>query len=233
MKLQPVKLSTKPAYPTREMVDADSEVLRQVPRRWQTNAAVLATLAGLGLLAAPELLTAAATKFESPVVARVAPLFPPNVNNRIELAGKIAMPKLLTEEEARNIITEEAAKAGISFTPEVQVIKNVPFVSQKIDAEGKQSATTTKLTGTFDGTDTKRHIAYEFVSAADIAELAKQGITPNRQSGAEMFRDGITQGIPAGSYAVFYDPAHNIGNGEDLRQQVRDFIAWLKAEKVI
>ena len=233
MTLKPVKQPVRPAYPTREMADADAEIFRRVPARWQTNAAVLATLAGLGLLAVPELLTAAGGKIQSPIVARVAPLFPPSVNERATLAGKFAMPKFLTEEEARVVITEEAAKAGIAFTPEAQVINDVTFTSPKVDADGKESLTMTKLTTTLDGTDIKRHIAYEFISQEDVNGWEKQGITRGAQSPAEMFRDGITQGIPAGTYAVFYDPAHNIGAGEDLRQQVRDFIAWLKAEKVI
>ncbi len=61
-------------------------------------------------------------------------------------------------------------------------------------------------------------------------------------------REALAKAHPRGTYAVFYDPASSYEelpdgpnyerladqlNEKKLRAQVKDFIAWLKAQKVI
>ena len=235
MKLQPVRQYHGASFPTRAEVDASPETLRAVPRRWQRNVAVCTLLVGLGILAIPKPATAAEPAEVAPVVARIAPLFPyPGILDRMGIMGKIAIPKFLAEEDARQIIFEEAAKAGINFAPDVQVIEKVPMpVSPQAENElllGK----TINIPVTLDGTDTTRKISFEFVSNADVEEWGKQGINNYLMSPpAALLRDGMTQGVPAGTYAVFYDPASLPFQGIELRQQVKEFLAWLKAEGVI
>ncbi|HEY3378764.1 MAG TPA: hypothetical protein VGL77_14850 [Armatimonadota bacterium] len=235
MRLHPVKRPVAPVYPNRAALDARPELLRAVPKRWQTNIAVLTTLAGLGLLAAPELLSGATGKTESPVVARVAPVFPLAVTSRARLMGDVAMPRFLSEEEARTIIEDEASKAGITFKPDVQQLKKVPLPSLHVAQDGHTTSADVDIDLTFDGTDTQRHISYEVVTKVDIDGWRAQHINlPDDPTPAMALRDGITQGIPAGTYAVFYDPATAPGfASEDLRRQVRDFVTWLKAQGVI
>lgn len=244
MNLQPVKRYNAPTYPTRNGMDTNPELLRAVPRRWAGNAAVLTLLAGIGLLAIPGGLRAADKPAESPVVARVAPLFPQRARlpfsvERGMLRGDAMVTAFLSEEEARTIIAEEAKKAGISFTPDAQVIKDVPMPAMQKGEDGNFVAGTTKLSLSLDGTDPKKQISYEYVSPADITEWQKNGIpadaTFDEEPVAQALHDGLTQGIPAGTYAVFYDPMNFSAekSREQLRQQVKDFITWLKTQGVI
>lgn len=234
MELQPVRKYSMDQYPTKAEINSSPELLRAIPRRWQYSAAVGTMLIGLGLLAAPKLLFAAAK--EAPVVARIAPIFPyPNQIHRLGLEGDFALPDFLSEEDARLIILEEAAKAGINFAPDVRVIEQVPFRTTQKDEAGTVTTTIKSFPITLDGTDVKRNISFEFVSNTDSNEWSKQTIDVSAiDSPAIMLREGISQGVPAGTYVVFYDPADlKLQGGVDLRTQVQQFISWLKAEGVI
>ena len=188
------------------------------------------------------------------VVARVAPLFPIGAE-RPQFRGEIQTPVFLTEEEARQTIIQEAQKAGLVFASDrlridgVSIPATVRHETTYLDTtnDGKstiriRSATDKepmqKINLVLDGTDEKRKISYEFLSKEDYATWRHDKKTTYRDSMLQpsvALREGLTQGIPAGTYAVFYDPGY--GSKEQakaqLRKQVLDFIAWLKAEGVI
>ena len=233
MRLQPVKRYQEAHFPTKDELNSSSAVLRAVPKRWQRNVAVCALLAGIGIVAVPQSAGNAAPE-ASPVVARIAPLFPyPGMLNRMGIMGEIAVPDFLDEEDACKIIREEAAKAGISFTADAHTLQ-VPMPVSEPQQEVAVNFTIKKIPLTLDGADNARNISFEFVSNADMAAWGKQGVTTlGMNSHAEMLRAGMSQGVPAGTYAVFYDPASLPLQGVELRQQVKEFIAWLKAEGVI
>lgn len=234
MKLQPIKKYDQAYFPTKAELNATPDLLRAVPRRWQQSAVVGTMLIGLGMFAAPELLYAAPKA--APVVTRVAPIFPyPDQLHRLSLLGEWAMPEYLSEEDARAIILEEASKAGINFAPDIRAIEQVPFPITQQDEAGNVTTTIKKFPITLDGTDLKHNISYEFISKEDSNEWSKQLINVTAMdSPAILLREGISQGVPAGTYAVFYDPSDMLMQGGlDLRTQVQQFISWLKAEGVI
>ena len=235
MELRPVKQYAPPAFPTKTEINASPEVLRMLPKRWQQHAVLGSLLAGIGFVAMPRLLHAEVDPQANPIAARVAPIFPyPGMLERIAIAGGIGfMPQFLAEEEARKIINEEAAKAGLTFEADVRTIDKVPLTAVREVDEGRISVIKAPIL--LDGIDTKHRIGYEFVSQTDIEEWQKAGITPvnDMSNHAAMLREGLTQAMPEGATAVFYDPSSMPLQGVDLRQQVREFIAWLKAEGVI
>jgi len=234
MKIQPVKSTPHPVYPTREMLNAHPELLRLVPRRWQGNAVVLSAL----LAASAFTLTPAhaeGTTVKKPV-SRVAPLFPIGVDANIgRLKGDMPPPTYLTEAEARQIVLDEAKKAGLTFEADAQTLKDLPVAvgNKKTTTENGKSPT---LTITLDGTDKAHHIAYEFISKTDMDELAKAANTYcDPVENAKMLRDTIEKAAPEGTYAVFYNVEAGTAEytKEQLRKQVQDFVKWLKAQGVI
>lgn len=223
--ITPVTAYLAPTYPTRGQLGADPEVLRRVPRRWRGQAVVLAVLAGAGVVTLAAGTAQAVEKAK--IVARLAPLFPLGIE-RPRLAGDVAVPTLLTEEEARVIVLEEAKKAGISFAPDALAVEKV-----RIGKDGNRYANEfQQIDLTLDGTDAKRKIHYEIVTEADLAQwrgTKEKTFCLNTLDAATTLREGLSQKLPEGTTVLFHDD----GSRETLRKQVQEFIAWLKAEGVI
>jgi hypothetical protein len=133
------------------------------------------------------------------------------------------------------------------------------FVGQHPGEYGtKDTAHVWSGTLTFDGYDPARRVAWEYVSAEDYSSWAVRdkevrvydaiAITATR-AGAEQLRRGILKRNPPVTVALFYDPvwtpkgeANGPGtedvqakareiSGPELRAQVKEFAAWLKAQK--
>jgi hypothetical protein len=162
----------------------------------------------------------------------------------------------LTEDEARQVITEEAATAGIHFENTSQVMAQVETENLEIDARTRKPRTQT-LSLVLDGTDPQRNISYEFVSGQNASEwemgrrdygsVGEIAIKPV----AEALQKGFSKTNTDQTLGVFYDPvshspykrthfsfSHNEKEAKDksvqeLREQVRDFIAWLKTQGII
>jgi len=260
MKIQPVNSYREPAYPTRTILDTQPELLRLTPRRWQRSAVVVSALATAGLLASVHWGLAAEQPGEKSLVA---PLFiHAGRTERMMLGGDRPAPMYLTEADARVIITDEAQKAGIAFTDAGQMVKDIP-IPQDFPAGARRDPQmmTLVLDGTdakrkiafeyVSGTDTaewrKDGQAFQHNHAYEPQEVA------------QVLRDSLVAAHPQGAYGVFYDPrieysdAYENATTEDgkapdgktvreegmmlaryeLRQQVREFIAWLKAQKAI
>lgn len=240
MHIQPVTTYRSPQYPTRLQLAEKPDLLRVLPARWKIRAVMAVVgLSGTALGTFRSAQTAEETVPQKlPVVARVAPLFPLAEGYRGELAMLTpSIPFIIPEMEARAIIEDEAKKAGITFTPDAAAVEiPLPVISKQQNGTSVRSIR--KTTVTLDGTDMTRKISYEFISAEDKATWFPNmplrwkaddgvGIDP-----VEDFRNGLTQAAPAGTVAVFYNPI--IGHSpERLREQVREFVVWLKAEGVI
>lgn len=121
MKLSPLKDYRGPEYPTQEILKAHPELLRVLPRRWHNNPLVLGTL--VGLLALMEQSTA---KADDKPTLRVAPIFEHGEGQGAFGCVAIAPPVFLTEAEAREVIEDEAKKAGVEFTKRGHQLKQIP-----------------------------------------------------------------------------------------------------------
>jgi hypothetical protein len=235
MHLQPVYTYRPPAYPTRDELAGHPELLCRVPKRWQTPAILLTMLAGAGVMVLHLEHAQAAEKAR--VVARLAPLFPLGVDRPPrELQGDRPPPHYYSEDDARAIIVAEAKNAGITFAPDAQVVEQVR-IPKVLDRWHRDDGTQT-IDLTLDGTDARRKINYEYVSATDRTSwdyLKKPSSEYTTLDAAIAVRNGLMEKMPEGTTVFFYDSGYHSKDmtDEHLRCQVRAFLAWLKAEGVI
>lgn len=244
MEVAPVRKYDKANYPTKPIVDAHPEVLRLVPQRWRTNPVVLAALTGLVTLAAG--CKQAAAQSGSPIGV-VAPIFIHGEGRGTFGCEAVNPPVFLSEAEAFEVIYEEAKKAGITFTkggPELGNIEKTVHAYPRPEQKVKLAA---------DGTDKKRSISFVFVSQKDTENWNPPSNSSIDRYDAKKDAESLAKEIQAaklrGKIAVFYEPFARTNNpsgnwqevekktkeiGKDeLRKQVKDFIQWLKAQKVI
>lgn len=233
MYLFPVKRYPEPAFPTRAALEADAELLRLTPKRWQGQAMLATALALSGLF------SAAATRAdgaETSAAPSVAPIFPSHMGRAV-YGTTGPMPQIfLAEDEARQIIREEAEKAGVQFAATETTVEKIPIsvrnAGGRLNADGTvtdyflpaafwkdeadaKPAMIKEYALTLDGADTKRKIAFEFISAEDYATLwyqrkldGRNVPTPETILGtANALRDGLAAQQHDGIYAVFYDPS--------------------------
>ena len=206
-----------PRYPVRSEVDAHPELLRLLPKRWQGNAAVVAALtACLALTNYSQASTRNAA-------THVAPVFQHGYGGGVFGCSAVNPPVFLSEDEARQVIVEEAKRAGINFIkdgkklPKIEmpgnaVLARVTKPDKTAGYENRPEASSVKSID-LDGLDKKRNIAYEFVSEQDLKDW-QTGITTMGTTGGEdligtakAFAAGIAKAKPGGTYGVFYDPS--------------------------
>lgn len=257
MKLQPVRGYRGPRYPTHAILQAHPELLRLVPRRWRRNAVVLAAVAGAAAL------VYGCQKAAVPAgPSVVAPLFVHGQGQGSFGCKVITPPVFLSEDEAKAVIREEAAKAGVLFANDCRPALHIglPVTDPNFD----RSPVAHRRRGRFqlDGADAKRGISFAYVSTDDFEAWQKRQpqATVYRQdtkAAAVALRESLVEARPTGHVAVFYDPMAQSGGGppggmkdfsawqgrqqaasehlarQQLREQVRDFLRWLKAQGVI
>ena len=164
----------------------------------------------------------------------------------------VAPPVFLSEEEAMQVIAEECAAQGIDISGSKTISGTFPATSilpEAISGSASDETYTGELT--LDGYSEELGIGVEFVSTEDILDW--QAPTDVGASVEQYDLKGTAQRLAdcTDNVAVFYDPA--AGNYEDftgsneesymenskeqsideLREQVRDFLQWLKAQGVI
>lgn len=260
MRLEPVRIYPQPKLPSRDAVDEQPDLLRLLPNRWQGNAAVVTALAACLALS-----TSSSDAAKKPdTVARVAPIFVHGDGIGSFGCRVISPPVFLSEDEAVEVIRNEAKRAGITFAKSGKILSKVELPTAPREYGNKQPARPVKAQSiALDGTDAKRNISFEYVSRDDLVEWqgdpsknpASSVYSYNVGGAAKDLRAGIAKAKAVGSYAVFYDPvasikdsrdplagwaerpgAATVGTEEarkDLREQVKDFIKWLKAQGVI
>lgn len=223
MNVSPLSRYTDPRYPTREMLDEHPELLRLLPRRWRRQALLLAAVTAAGALVAGCRSQATAAEAQSagqpapppPAPSRVAPVFPHGKGHGF-FGGKPAPTYFLTEEEARQVVVEEGKRAGIDFVADGRELPDIalPVTYKQNLARQEQALETHPGSLILDGADTKRQIAYEYVSHTDFTAWEGQDAEKNNsfaweenlQATAKGLRDGLAAAQPAGAFGVFYDP---------------------------
>jgi hypothetical protein len=139
-------------------------------------------------------------------LAKVAPIFE-HGSGRASIGGvEMARIAFLTEDEAVQIVVEEAAKAGVSLGGEPPRAPMFTLPDPKpIGSAPKPSRQTDWLRP--DGTDSKRSISFEFFSHEDFVAAGVPRLDEYDFKGtANWLRDRIRTGASPGYYAVFYDP---------------------------
>ena len=164
----------------------------------------------------------------------------------------VAPPVFLSEEEAMQVIEEECAAQGIDISGQKTISGTFPATSTLPEAvSGGASDQTYTGELTLDGYSEDLGIGVEFVSTDDILDW--QADTDTYATVEQYNLKGTAQRLAdcTDNVAVFYDPMaadYNDFTGsneesyvesskeqslEELREQVRDFLQWLKAQGVI
>ncbi|MDO8586681.1 MAG: hypothetical protein Q7T82_06530 [Armatimonadota bacterium] len=258
MKVSSLKSYRDPLYPSRSVLDEHPELLELVPVRWRANPVVIGALTGLCLMMSAYRSHAAS---ESPPPAcRVAPVFQHGDGRGTFGCIATNAPVFLSEDEARQVITEEAKKAGLAFAPDVRALPNVVASPERVFKAGEQGKGPAIVPFTLDGTDERHNVSYEYMSASDadpwrprrsLFEMSSV-YTRDTLTAASQLRGRLITGKAPGYVAVFYDPMTvptlspgaiaegktrrseaQATSAEQLRAQVRDFIKWLKAQGVV
>jgi hypothetical protein len=143
-------------------------------------------------------------------------------------------PIFLSEDEARQVMMEEAKRAGITISAR-RTIKNIQvpvtelLLPPREGYEGpiEEKGPPTQLgTLELDGTDPKRNVSFEFVSEDDYIAW-KNPKTPISMvqpydfiDVTQRVRNGLTQSNVKGAYGVFYDPCVGYKDAYDQVEKI-------------
>jgi beta-galactosidase len=143
----------------------------------------------------------------------VAPVFKHGSGQHADsvVASRNKKPPTWSENDARYVVVDEARKLGIEFA----VAGEMPMG--------------------FDGVNKSRSIVFEILTGEDVPDRIDNTdrITDFHGAAEQRVTELKTKNGPY-VVGVFYDPLvgkGDVADDEPLRQQVRDFIAWLKSEK--
>ena len=203
--------------------------------------------------------TPAPTSSPTPKLAADVPLFEHGVGRGAFGCIMVTPPVFLTEQEAMAVIRDVAEQNGLSFGTSL-TIKGVQVPVITSDSKSFSDQITSKNGEIdLDGYDDTHGIAFEFVSVEDVESWRanQPAISMSNYPIIDLARNliqGINHQESDTVVAVFYDPVTHPKrddkglsdfmtdeerlelfeqSNEDLRQQVLDFIAWLKAEGII
>ena len=170
----------------------------------------------------------------------------------------VAPPVFLSEEEAMQVIREEAEAQGVNFDSQKTISGTFP---------GTDLSGTVSDPGTWegdlklDGYDAKLNIGVEFISTDDVSDWHQDHGVMSSVSSYEALQTAQALSDVTENVAIFYDPmsadfrefnfdwedpegdydAYSVAYTaeqkekviEDLRAQVQDFLEWLKGQGVI
>ncbi len=272
MRVQSIKKYKTPNYPDKKMIMKSPMLLRSMPERWKGNryaSAALSTLIVFTITACGRGEQEYITPIEKPTA--VAPIFEHGDGRGSFGCMSVAPPSFLSEEEAFQVISEEAVKMEIAFEKESKELSKVKIPETKFylkgEAQGyKQDGGKIDSTKTgnlkLDGYDASKKVGFEFISKEDYeAWSVDQGVRSSVDdfdffTTAKVLKEGLEGKTADSTIGVFYNamvmPSReeinkimNNGNWEEaeekvkniakdeLRNQVRDFLEWLKAQGVI
>ncbi len=281
MDLKPVKNYKSPKYPDKKIILTNPDMLKLVPNRWSKSISTKIAFSSLLIMT----LTACGQKYDnsyksggqentsvgasvygsdhpndpSNQTGCVAPIFEHGDGRGSFGCDSVAPPAFLSEEEAYQIICDEAKKRGINLEKTNELLKDIqipvtytfpekfipnPDNPDELIAEYPSK---TKKAGDLelDGYDKNKKIAFEFVSVDDFKGWQGESRIVSSVEGyqvldaAKTLREGISEKENNKYIGVFYDPISNVdfskaeSSKKLLRQQVADFIEWLKAINVI
>lgn len=266
LKIEIVRSYKTPKYPTKQAVMMNPAILAALPNRWKAMpslclALTLTLSTGLyGCKRDPGDAENSSDNGDNDKDLRVSvPFFEHGEGRGAYGCVMVAPAVYLSEEEALQIIKEEAEAKGVHFDDK-KTIKGMFFPSTNIYYGDDDELGTWKGSLELDGYDSDLQIGFEYVSENDVNEWAKK--TDYWCSVSEYDMKGTAERLSkvVKNTAVFYDPgavsdAYEMDweadaetmqayekkyqsdqkerMQEDLRAQVRDFLDWLAAEGII
>lgn len=258
LKVEPVSLYKTPKYPTKDAVRANPLILNALPQRWRAMPALCVAVSltlSTGLFGCSK--DTREDEDDDDDLRVSVPFFAHGEGRGSYGCVMVAPAVYLSEEEALQIIKEEAEAKGVVFD-DTRKVKGTRFPATNI-YPGDDDYETWRGEIELDGYDSDLQIGFEYVSVSDVSEWAKE--TDYWSSAGQYDMKGTAERLSevVKNTAVFYDPCSDpsafdidreADSGtieyykqyiseqkermeEDLRAQVRDFLDWLAAEGII
>lgn len=248
MDIMPLNEYKTPKYPDKVTVLKSPQILKTVPERWRGNAYVCAALGALMMAS----LTSCARKQQNETgsvetstktgssskkkKALIAPIFEHGQGRGSFGCSSVAPPSFLSEEEAFQVIQEEAKQYGINFEKNAFEIKKagIPKTSFYLKPENGNSGynengsvikDTKSGTLQLDGYDVQNKIAFEFISEEDYSawaiEEGKRSTVDDYDflSTAKVLSKGLNGKNGENTIGIFYNPM--VGFSEDEMNKIR------------
>lgn len=188
MDIKPVKKYKTPRYPEKSVLLYNPDLLKTVPERWKGNIYINVALTSiLAFSLAGCSVNDEKISNDQPPKFVVAPIFEHGNGRGSFGCVSVAPPSFLSEEEAYEVIQEEAEKYGIAFEREILELKGVAIPETKyylkpLQGEGfkdylnEREAIDSTRRGdlTLDGYDESKKIGFEFVSREDYKQWSKE-----------------------------------------------------------
>ncbi|MBN1775342.1 MAG: hypothetical protein JW817_02625 [Clostridiales bacterium] len=259
LKVEPVSLYKTPKYPTKEAVRANPLILNALPQRWRAMPALCVAVSltlSTGLFGCSKDIREDEDDDDDLRVS--VPFFAHGEGRGSYGCVMVAPAVYLSEEEALQIIKEEAEAKGVVFD-DTRTIRGARFPATNI-FPGDDEYETWNGSLELDGYDSDLKIGFEYVSENDVMDWVKETDVWCSVSDYDMKGTAERLSKVVKNTAVFYDPgtdfeALNVDWEadsetidryfeqyeseqkermlEDLRAQVRDFLDWLAAEDII
>jgi hypothetical protein len=259
LKVEPVLFYGTPKYPTKDAVRADPLILNTLPRRWSGMPALCVALSlslSTGLIGCSN--NNDRDDDDDDDLRVSVPFFAHGEGRGAYGCVMVAPAVYLSEEEALQIIKEEAKAKGVVFD-DTKTIRGTRFPATNINM-GDDEYETWQGSIELDGYDSDLQIGFEYVSENDVNDWAKE--TDSWCSVSDYDMKGTAERLSkvVKNTAVFYEPGSDpnafemdweadsetidkyFGSYEseqkelmleNLRAQVRDFLDWLAAEGII
>lgn len=275
LKIEPVPFYKSPKYPTKAAILINPALLGALPQRWK---AVPSLCVALTLTISTGLYGCAKDERDNDdeknlsvsvpvdgsdqgndgnVLSVSVPVFEHGTGRGAYGCEMVAPPVYLSEEEALQIIREEAEAQGIDFSDTQTIEGNFPATNIYY---GDDEFETRKGEIELDGYDPDLKIGFEYVSTKDVEDWAKKTDYWCSVSIYDMKGTAERLSKVVENTAVFYDPGADSEAfemnweadadtrqaylqqyqseqkelmRENLRAQVRDFLEWLAAEGII
>jgi hypothetical protein len=231
MRIKPVRRMAAPSYPTWDCLRDHPELLELVPERWRHNGLVLAVLGGVMSLIMASQSQAADQRAASGDASRLAPIFAHGGGRGTFGCMTVNPPVFLSEAEARQVVQDEAKKAGLEFAPDALTLHDamIPVMPQANGCDSVNGSYNRGLwtkTGdlVLDGYDQKHNVAFEFVSQSDYSSWEKKDTgcsssvaSYNLKGTAEVLRSGLATRRREVWIGIFYEP----GTYPTVQQAIR------------
>ena len=244
MNIEPIKKYNIPKYPEKSVIIHNPAMLKAIPERWKDNISIgvalssiiALTLTGCGSSQAGTNGTSTengnSSNTVSSIQAAVAPIFEHGGGRGSFGCVSVVAPSFLSEQEALQVIQEEAIKYGVTFEavksgegfkkgihelesvdiPETKLYFDVQNDSEVLKKYGTIINSTKKGNLTLDGYATDKKIGFEFVSIDDYEKWSgnQKGLSIvelyDVKNTAKLLQKGISNKNGDSNIGVFYDP---------------------------
>jgi len=259
LKVKPVSFYKTPKFPNMQAVRSDPLILNALPQRWRAMPALCVAVSltlSTGLYGCSR--DTGDDNDDDKDLKVSVPCFAHGEGRGAYGCVMVAPAVYLSEEEALQIIKEEAEAKGVVFD-DTQTIQGTRFPATNLFS-GDDEYETWKGSLELDGYDSDLKIGFEYISERDVMDWAKETDVWSSVSSFDMKGTAERLSKVVKNTAVFYDPgadsrafemdweadSETIESNfqkyeseqkermqEDLRAQVRDFLDWLAAEDII